>query len=95
VDHIRAEARRAGRAPELHALVQAVVVTDDRAGVAATFVEQGYAPTVEDALATPFLAIGTHEEIAEHVERCRRRWGITYFSVRDRERFAPVVDLLR
>ena len=42
--------------------------------------------TVEDILATPYLCIGTHEEMAEHLLRCRDRWGITYYSVRSLER---------
>ncbi len=95
VAHIRSEAQRAGREPRLHVLVQAVVVSDDRERAARYVVDQGYTPTIEDALATPFLAIGTHAEIAEHVNRCRQRWGITDFSVRDRQSFAPVIERLR
>lgn len=94
VAFIRREAALAGTDPELHALVQAVVVTDDRRAVAAEFVTQGYAPTESDALATPFLAIGTPEEIVEHLLRCRDRWGISYFSVRDLDAFAPAVALI-
>jgi probable F420-dependent oxidoreductase len=95
VAHIRAEATAAGTAPALHALVQAVIVTDDRETAAAWFVDRGYVPTVADALATPFLAIGTHAQIAEHLYACRERWGISYFSVRDLDAFAPVVELTR
>jgi probable F420-dependent oxidoreductase len=91
---VRSEAEAAGTDPELHALVQAVVVTDDRAAAAARFVAAGYAPTVDDALATPFLAIGTVEQIADHLRACRSRWGISYFSVRDLDAFAPVLELV-
>ena len=49
----------------------------------------------EIALTTPFLAIGTHAEIAAHFRACRERWGISYFSVRDVESFAPVIALVR
>jgi hypothetical protein len=48
-----------------------------------------------DAAVTPFLAIGSAEEIAEHLISCRERWGISYFTVRDLEGFAPVIALLR
>jgi hypothetical protein len=48
-----------------------------------------------DAETTPFLAIGSPEEIAEHLISCRERWGISYFTVRDLEGFAPVISLLR
>ncbi len=95
VAHIRASACAAGRDPEIQALVQSVQVTDDRDRVVRTFVEQHYAPTVDDALATPFLAVGTHEQIARHLHECRERWGITYFSVRDLDAFAPVIALTR
>lgn len=94
VEHIRRESVLAGTEPELHALVQAVVISDDRRSVAAELVAQGYAPTESDALATPFLAIGTPDEIAGHLRTCRDRWGISYFSVRDLDAFAPVLALV-
>ena len=94
VTHIRTEAVASGRDPELQALVQLVVVTDDRHTAALRMVERGLAPTVADILATPFLAVGTHEQIARHLHECRERWGINYFSVRDLEAFAPVISLM-
>jgi hypothetical protein len=79
---------------ELHALVQAVVVTEDRRAAA-----EGLAAQIEtrpaDILATPFLCLGTHEEMARHLLACRERWGISYFSVRDVDAFAPVIRLVR
>ena len=51
--------------------------------------------TVEDALVTPFLALGTHDEIAEHLLACRERWGITNYTVRSIEDVAPVIASLR
>ncbi len=95
VDHIRTEAALANRSPELHALVQMVVVTDDREGAAIDVVRRGLVPAIDDALATPFLAFGTHEQIASHLRECRARWGISYFSVRTLEDFAPVIRLIR
>jgi len=50
--------------------------------------------TIEDPLATPFLALGTHDQIADHLLACRERWGISYYSVRELEAFAPVIDRL-
>lgn len=95
VAHLRETAAAAGRMPALQVLVQQVVVTDDRDRVARALVEQGVVPTAADALATPFLAIGTHAEIVEHLHACRDRWGIAYFSVRDADAFAPVISGLR
>jgi probable F420-dependent oxidoreductase len=79
---------------EIHALVQQVVVTTDRHQRAAK-IAQRTAMTVDDILATPYLCIGTHEEMAEHLIRCRERWDISYFSVRSIEDFAPVMALVR
>jgi probable F420-dependent oxidoreductase len=94
VNFITERARDRSGPLELHALVQAIIVTDDRKEAAADLVRKGWAPTLDDALATPFLAIGTHDEIAEHLLACRARWGISYFSVRDIESFAPVIERL-
>jgi probable F420-dependent oxidoreductase len=79
---------------EIHSLVQQVIVTPDRRQ-RADEVAQRTAMTVEDILATPYLCIGTHDEIAEHLIRCRERWGISYYSVRSVEEFGPVIELLR
>lgn len=80
---------------ELNALVQAVVVTDDRRAAAERIAAETPGLEVDHALSTPFLAIGTHDEIAEHLLACRQRWGISYFVVRDVDAFAPVIDRLR
>lgn len=94
VTHLKESARAAGRDPELQVLVQQVVITDNRDAVARDVVTRGVVPTTADALATPFLAIGTHAEIAAHLRDCRERWGITYFSVRDADAFAPVITAI-
>ena len=93
VAYVAAQAESAGRTepPELHALVQSVIITDDREAVAAKLVHRGQIPSAQIALTTPFLAIGTHAEIADHLRACRDRWGISYFSVRTVESFAPVI----
>jgi len=86
---------RAGqRDVELNALVQRVVVTQDRRAAAEELVNSIETLSVEDALETPFLALGTHDEIAEHLQTCRQRWGISYFTVRELEDFAPVIERL-
>jgi probable F420-dependent oxidoreductase len=85
------------RAPqiELNALVQRVVITEDRETGLRELVEQVTSLTLEDAHETPFLAVGTHDEIAAHLRTCRERWGISYFSVRELDAFAPVIERLR
>ena len=80
---------------ELNAVVQAVVVTDDRVKTASRLASKIPGLNTADALSTPFLAIGSHDEIAEHISACRARWGISYYVVRDMEAFAPVIERLR
>ena len=92
---IKEEAKGRSMPLELHALVQAVIVTDDRKSAADDITGRRWTPTADDALNTPFLAIGTHSEIADHLRTCRERWGISYFSVRDIDTFAPVIQRLK
>jgi probable F420-dependent oxidoreductase len=94
VEWIRQAAASARRPLSLHALVQAVVVTDDRKRTAQDIAtRQGMA--LSDVLATPFLCLGTHEEISDHLLACRRRWGIEYYTVRHIDEFEPVLARLR
>jgi alkanesulfonate monooxygenase SsuD/methylene tetrahydromethanopterin reductase-like flavin-dependent oxidoreductase (luciferase family) len=53
--------------------------------------------TVEDALATPFLLIGTAEEMTEQLLGWRERYGFFYITVHEpsMEAFAPVIQRLR
>ncbi len=83
------------REVELNVLVQVVDVTTDRRAAAAAIVERVEDLTLEDALATPFLALGTHDEIAEQLRAAGARWAISYFVVREAEAFAPVIARLR
>jgi probable F420-dependent oxidoreductase len=95
VAHIRDAAATRSTPLELNALVQATVVTDDRAAVAEQIAAhmEGLAPA--DALVSPFVAIGTHDEIADNLLACRERWGISYYSVRSIDAFAPVIERIR
>jgi probable F420-dependent oxidoreductase len=96
VDYIREQAGDRSEQLEFNVLVQAVVITGDRRAAADAQARRSRGGlSLEDALATPFLALGTHDEIAEHLLNCRDRWGISYFSVRDISNFAPVIERLR
>ncbi len=95
VEYIWGQAAQRADRLELNALVQVTTVTADRSAAIAEVVGRIEGLTAEDAQTTPFLAIGTHAEIAEHLSKCRERWGISYFTVRDLEAFAPVIALLR
>ncbi|MCI0687911.1 MAG: hypothetical protein L0Y54_11835 [Sporichthyaceae bacterium] len=83
---------------EWHVLVQMVVETDDRRGTAEKLgAELGPEMTVDQALETPFLLIGTVDEMADQVTRNRERYGFSYLTVHDPnlEAFAPVIQRLR
>jgi probable F420-dependent oxidoreductase len=80
---------------ELSVLIQILQITDDRHGAATQLAERIPGLTVEDALATPFLAIGAPAEIAAQLGAARERWGISYFVTRDAQAFAPVIGRLR
>jgi probable F420-dependent oxidoreductase len=95
---------------EWHLLVQAVVVTDDRKGAAeervaewrgaseaALATDPRAVPTVDELLETPYVLIGTPDEIAAQLRRSRERWGFSYVTVHEpyMRVFAPVIERLR
>jgi probable F420-dependent oxidoreductase len=81
---------------ELNVLTQRVVVTDDREQAAAELSSQWPQLTPEDVLETPFLILGTVEQIVETLQARRERWGFSYHVVWDTlaEAMAPVVARL-
>lgn len=80
---------------ELNVLIQHVEVTQHRRKAAADLVARIPGLTVEDALETPFLALGTETEIADQLVAARARWGISYVAARDAESLAPVIERIR
>jgi probable F420-dependent oxidoreductase len=95
---------------EWHLLVQRVVLTEDRpaaaeqlvaesreAAEAAGVTDERAVMTVDEALATPYLLIGTADEIAAQLRRSRERWGFSYITVHGpyMRTFAPVIERLR
>jgi probable F420-dependent oxidoreductase len=83
------------RTVELNVLVQRVEITDDRKAAATAVADAVEDLTVGDALSTPFLALGTLDEVADHLRAANERWGISYFVVREADAFAPVIERLR
>jgi alkanesulfonate monooxygenase SsuD/methylene tetrahydromethanopterin reductase-like flavin-dependent oxidoreductase (luciferase family) len=75
-----------------------VVRTTDRRAAAADMISRlGTAMTVDEALATPYLLIGTPEQMADQLLASRERYGFSYVTVHEpfREAFEPVVERLR
>lgn len=85
-----AEKRPDGSVPELNALVQVAEITDDRERALAGVVERAGDLTIDVAMATPYLAAGTVDELAQQFIDCRDRWGISYFTVRNPD-WGPVI----
>ncbi|SEC51273.1 probable F420-dependent oxidoreductase, MSMEG_2516 family [Rhodococcus jostii] len=83
---------------EWHALIQAVVKTDDRQGAAAALAQRfGNLMSPDEILATPFVLVGTVDQMAAQLLRTRERYGFTYYTVHGpyMDAFAPVVERIR
>ncbi len=86
------------KAPELNVLVQRVEITNDRRGKIEELLDVDFPTeglTVEHGLVTPYLAFGSHDEIAAQFIDHNERFGISYFVTRDIDAMTPVVDRLR
>jgi probable F420-dependent oxidoreductase len=81
---------------ELNALVQNVVVTDNRQDAATEITRRLPGLTPEDILDSPFLLIGTVDQVVAQLEARRARLGISYYVVFEpaMEALAPVIARL-
>jgi probable F420-dependent oxidoreductase len=81
---------------EINALVQRVIVTDDRLKAAEDLTRLWTQLTADEFLRTPYVLIGTVERIVEDLEERRQRWGISHYTVHEPylDTFAPVVAKL-
>jgi probable F420-dependent oxidoreductase len=82
---------------ELHALVQAVVVTLDRRAAAERLRHRLPELTTDEILATPYLLLGTADQLVEQLVAHREQFGFSYWTVFEgaMEAFTPVVERLR
>jgi alkanesulfonate monooxygenase SsuD/methylene tetrahydromethanopterin reductase-like flavin-dependent oxidoreductase (luciferase family) len=87
---IREEAGWAGRSPVIEALVQVVRLTGDRAAAIQEISAKITGATAEDVARTPFLLIGSHEEMAAQLVRQAEELGITSYVAR--EQAVPVLE---
>ena len=77
------QAGRAGRPPVLEALVQVVTVTDDRDAALAEVGAEIPSAAAEDLAQTPFLLIGSYQQMAAQLRRQAAELGITSYVVRE------------
>ena len=68
---------------ELNALIQAVVHTDDREAAAVQLAETFGGATPQYLLESPFVLLGTHEQMAETLAARQQRFGVSYWTVFD------------
>jgi probable F420-dependent oxidoreductase len=80
---------------EIHALIQAVAVSERRTAAADDLASR-FKVARDVVLETPYVLLGTVEEMCETLRQRRERYGISYLTVfeRDMEVFAPVVARL-
>jgi probable F420-dependent oxidoreductase len=74
---------------ELNALIQRVIVTDDRHRAAGELTNRWTQLSAEEILQSPYVLIGTVEQMIEDLEARRERWGISYWVI-----FGLYVDAL-
>lgn len=81
---------------EINALLQRVIVTPNPRAAAEELTRQWNQLSREDILQTPYLLIGTIEQMVEDLLARRERWDISYYRVPDAylDEFAPVVARL-
>lgn len=83
LDLIRDEARLAGRSPVIEALVQVIKVTDDRDAALAELAGRLGGPGAPELARTPFLLVGTREQVAAQLRAQADELGITSYVVRE------------
>jgi probable F420-dependent oxidoreductase len=86
---------------ELNAFVLEVQVTDDRRGameqLAAEADRHLMIPDVDAALESPFMLIGTEQEIADQILANRERYGFSYITIQRPylHAFGPIIERVR
>ena len=81
---------------ELNALVQRVVVTDHRRHAAEELASRWTQLRPEEILQSPYVLIGTVDQMVEDLQVRRERLGISYYVIFEpyMDAFAPVVARL-
>jgi alkanesulfonate monooxygenase SsuD/methylene tetrahydromethanopterin reductase-like flavin-dependent oxidoreductase (luciferase family) len=81
---------------ELSALVQRVVLTDDRARSAEELTDRWPQLGGAELLQSPYVLIGTVDQMVADLIARRQRWGVSYFTIFEPyvDAFAPVVAQL-
>ncbi|MGH7053401.1 MAG: LLM class F420-dependent oxidoreductase [Stellaceae bacterium] len=81
---------------ELNALVQQVIITDDRRRVAEDLASRWNQLGPDEFLASPYVLIGSVDQLVEDLQARRERWGFSYYTIFEpyMAAFAPVIARL-
>jgi probable F420-dependent oxidoreductase len=81
---------------ELSALVQRVVVTDHRDNAAEELTRRWAQLTADEILNSPYVLIGSVDQMVEDLHVRREQWGISYYVIPEPylDDFAPVITRL-
>jgi probable F420-dependent oxidoreductase len=81
---------------EVSALVQRVVITGERRQAAEELGKRWTQLTPDDILQSPYVLVGTVDQLVEDLQARRQRWGISYYITFEpyMEALAPVVARL-
>jgi probable F420-dependent oxidoreductase len=95
LEQIRVGTGESPRSFEINALVQFAEVTSDRDAKYAEITTLIEGLTLEHAAQTPYLLVGSVDDIVDQIIGHRERWGITYFGVRTLDEFGQVIAAVR
>ena len=81
---------------ELNVLVQRVVITEDRRAAATELARRWSSLSPTEIIESPFVLVGTVQQIVEDLQARRQRWGFSNYGVHEPslDDFAPVVARL-
>jgi probable F420-dependent oxidoreductase len=81
---------------EFNALLQRVILTDHPGRAAEELTSRWPQLTADEFLRSPYVLIGTVDQMVEEVLARRQRWGISYYTVQEPylDAFAPIVARL-
>lgn len=96
IKHIREVAGERYPGIEICALAQRVIVTEDARPVAEEITGRWTQLSADEILASPFVMIGTVDQIIEGLQARRERWDISYYVIQEPylEALAPIVARL-
>jgi alkanesulfonate monooxygenase SsuD/methylene tetrahydromethanopterin reductase-like flavin-dependent oxidoreductase (luciferase family) len=80
---VRDEASRAGTTPVIEAFVHHVAVTSNRAAAAEEISKNAPEASADDIARTPFVLIGSHEQMADQLQAQAGQFGITSYVIRE------------